>query len=128
MLASERREDRPKTCPEVGNFFKFLNFKVMFKLKFVLPMLAFVLAIGMSFAFTSEAPGDLVIEIDGQLYESPINCPGDGLNCIAKISKDGEELEVQVLREMPDGSYAPEMTSSPNLNVYPFSSLQPVNP
>ncbi|WP_420371264.1 DUF6520 family protein [Galbibacter orientalis] len=91
-------------------------------------MLAFVLAIGMSFAFTSEAPGDLVLEIDGVLYQSPIDCQGQGENCTARISIDGDVLEVQVLRETANGDYVDAKTGVPSTTVYPFSSLTEVTP
>jgi|SRR5690606_9172613 len=100
----------------------------MSKIKFVLPMLAFVLAIGMSFAFTNATEDDLVIEIEGNLYQSPINCDGAGLNCTTWISKDGNEMQVQVKREVAPGVYAPAETTQEDQTVYPFSSLTPVNP
>jgi len=100
----------------------------MRNLKSILPMLAFVLAIGMSFAFTSEAPGDLVLEIDGVLYQSPIDCQGQGQDCTAIISKDGVEQEVQVMRENANGDYVDATTSVPSTTVYPFSSLIEVTP
>jgi|SRR5690606_3751777 len=50
----------------------------MSKIKFVLPMLAFVLAIGMSFAFTSATEEGFYsigyIELDGQWYEVNVDC------------------------------------------------------
>jgi len=50
----------------------------MFKLKFVLPMLAFVLAIGMSFAFTNATEDDFYatgyVELDGQWYQVDVDC------------------------------------------------------
>jgi len=98
----------------------------MFKLKFILPMFAFVLAIGMSFAFTSEAPGDLVIEIDGQYYQSPINCTGTGLDCTANILKDGDVLEIQVQREVSPGIYENVKTTLNDTTVFDFDDLNPI--
>ena len=99
----------------------------MKKLKLILPMLAFVLAIGMSFAFSNRAPGDLVIKIDGQRYESPINCDGSGNNCTTWISKDGNIMEVQVERETAQGTYVPAVTGVPSTMVFEFTSLTPLN-
>lgn len=96
-------------------------------LKVMLPMLAFVLAIGMSFAFTSVAPGDLVIEIDGQLYESPINCGEGALPCTTWISKNGNVQEVLVKREISPGNYELETTANPDPSVFDVSSLTPIN-
>ncbi|MGS2737752.1 DUF6520 family protein [Sinomicrobium sp. M5D2P17] len=100
----------------------------MKRLKLILPSLAFVLAIGLAFAIEHKAPGDLVLEIDGVLYNSPIDCDGSGQNCTAQILKDGAVQEFQVLRETATGDYEPEETSAPNNTVFPFSSLTPVNP
>lgn len=100
----------------------------MFKLKFILPMFAFVLAIGMSFAFTSEAPGDLVIEIDGQLYESPINCGEGPLDCTTQITKDGNLQVVQVKREISPGNYINMKTAGQNHTVFDFYDLTPLQP
>lgn len=91
-------------------------------------MLAFVLAIGMSFAVEHKAPGDLVLEIDGVYYNSPIDCQGGGSDCIARISKDGNVLDVQVMREIAPGEYEKATTTEPNNAVYPFSSLSEATP
>ncbi|WP_417359636.1 DUF6520 family protein [Galbibacter sp.] len=99
----------------------------MKNIKLILPMLAFVLAIGMSFAFTSEAPDDLVILIDGVKYQSPIDCQGDGQNCTTWISKDGNVMEVQVERETDQGTYVPAATGVPSTMVFEFTSLTPLN-
>lgn len=96
--------------------------------KFIIPMLAFVMAIGLSFAVEHKDQGDLVLDINGVKYHSPIDCQGQGLNCTAWISKDGDELEVQVLRETANGDYVDAKTSAPNTTVYPFTSLTPVTP
>lgn len=100
----------------------------MRNIKLILPMLAFVLAIGMSFAFVDKAPGDLVVEIDGVYYNSPIDCPDDGQSCTARISKNGVVQEVQVLRVTATGQYVPEETGTQNTSIFQFSSLTPVNP
>jgi len=100
----------------------------MKQFKFIIPMLAFALAIGMSFAIEHRDTGDLVLDINGVKYHSPIDCPGQGENCTARISKDGVVQEVQVEREISPGNYAPAETSVPNTMVYLFSSLTPVTP
>lgn len=100
----------------------------MKNVKFIIPMLAFVMAIGFSFAVEHKAPGDLVLEIDGVKYESPISCQGEGEECTASILKDGDVLEVQVMRETSPGVYENETTTVKNSTVHPFSSLTPVTP
>ena len=95
-------------------------------LKVMLPMLAFVLAIGMSFAFSNRAPGDLVVEIDGQLYESPINCNGTAMDCTTWITKDGNLQEVQVKREISPGEYENVKTGTQDQSVFDFHDLTPL--
>ncbi|WP_417361507.1 DUF6520 family protein [Galbibacter sp.] len=100
----------------------------MKQFKFIIPMLAFVLAIGMSFAVEHKATGDLVLEINGVKYHSPVDCQGQGEDCTAWISKDGDVQEIQVKRETSPGVYEEAFTSVPNTTVYAFSSLIPVTP
>lgn len=100
----------------------------MKNLKLILPMLAFILAIGMSFAFTSAAEDDLVVQIDGQLYEAPINCSEGTQNCTTLISKNGDVLQVQVQRETASGDYEPAKTSTASNMVFDISSLTTINP
>lgn len=100
----------------------------MKNVKFIIPMLAFVMAIGLSFAVEHKVPGDIVLEIDGVLYQSPIDCQGQGQDCTVHISKDGTVQKVQVLRETANGDYVDATTSVPSDEVYPFSSLIPVTP
>lgn len=100
----------------------------MKQFKFIIPMLAFVLAIGMSFAVEHKAPGDLVLEIDGVYYNSPVDCSGQGTNCTATILIDGQEHKIQVERETADGDYVDATTNAPNTTVFPFSSLTEATP
>lgn len=100
----------------------------MKNIKIIIPMLAFVMAIGLSFAVEHKTPGDLVLNIDGVLYQSPIDCQGQEQNCTATISKDGVEQEVQVMRENADGDYEQALTGVKDDTVYPFSSLIEVTP
>lgn len=97
----------------------------MKNVKFIIPMLAFVMAIGLSFAVEHKAPGDILV-IDGIEYHSPIDCQGQDENCTVKISKDGVEMKVQVLRQNSDGDYVPATTGAQDPTVYPFSALTPI--
>lgn len=100
----------------------------MKNVKFIIPMLAFVMAIGLSFAVEPRDTDDLVLEIDGELYQSPIDCQGQGQSCTVQISKDGVEMEFQVKRETSSGSYVHATTAAKDNTVYQFSSLIPVTP
>ena len=65
----------------------------MFKFKFVLPMLAFVLAIGMSFAFTDAEVDEAVVGWYGPQYDRVqinVNCTGSLTDCTVQfIHEDG---------------------------------------
>src|SRR5690606_844753 len=65
----------------------------MKKLKFILPMLAFVLAIGMSFAFTNKpavVSGYYEISPGNRVQISNVNCPDGSFNCTVQfVNKNG---------------------------------------
>ena len=91
----------------------------MRKLKMILPMLAFILAIGMSFAFVKDTPKDFYtagyIQIDSIWYPIDVVCDDPGpYFCVVKI-----ENETQTYFVYPTPSItAPRITSdSPILKV-----------
>lgn len=85
----------------------------MKKFKFILPMLAFIMAIGMSFAFVNASGEDLyasgTIFIDGNPYAVEVNCSSGEENCLVTLEGDETETEYQVLDSMgnPLKSVAP---------------------
>lgn len=104
----------------------------MSKIKFVLPMLAFVLAIGMSFAFTNanEEDSSQAIIVHGVAYEANVNCGGQSENCMIQLT-DENNLPIQgeiyqVLGADSQGNYTVAIKSN---SADPFyvraSALQP---
>lgn len=91
----------------------------MRKLKMILPMLAFILAIGMSFAFVKDTPKDFYatgyIQIDSIWYPVDVDCGNPGVyNCIVIIQ--GETMTYEV-HAAPNNT-APRFSSdSPDLKV-----------
>lgn len=91
----------------------------MRKLKVILPMLAFILAIGMSFAFVKATPKDFYvsgyIQIDSIWYPVNVDCgdPGD-FECIVIIQGEIMAYEVHTAPSIT----SPRITSdSPILKV-----------
>ena len=88
----------------------------MFKLKFVLPMLAFVLAIGMSFAFTNATEDDYYatgfIQLEGTWYQVDVNCSTGDKACYATLNGDENEVEHQVY-DAPNGVPLKNITDDP---------------
>ncbi|HUH72762.1 MAG TPA: DUF6520 family protein [Chitinophagales bacterium] len=84
----------------------------MRKLKMILPMLAFILAIGMSFAFVKATPKDFYvtgyIQIDSIWYPVDVDCGDPGAYfCVAKIEN---ETELYVVHAAPSTT-APKFSS-----------------
>lgn len=71
----------------------------MKKLKMILPMLAFVLAIGVSFAFVNTTPEDFYatgyIQVDSIWYPVNVDCQRtENFNCLAQIEGEAELYDV----------------------------------
>lgn len=88
----------------------------MKKLKLILPMLAFVLAIGMSFAFTSATEDDYYatgfIQLEGTWYEVDVNCTNGDENCYAVLKGDENGMDHQVFNA-PNGAPLKNITEDP---------------
>ena len=93
----------------------------MFKFKFVLPMLAFVLAIGMSFAFTNATEDDYYVTgyviIENEQYPVEVNCDlNTNQNCTVEIDGlSGEFTVFDALTNQPikDGTGVAYQISDP---------------
>jgi len=107
----------------------------MSKIKFVLPMLAFVLAIGMSFAFTANEDvvmDDQAVLINGVAYRADTNCEGISHNCEIQLTdENGTPLEGEVYQVFgldSDGQYTiPLKSDSDEPTEVVKTTLQPVN-
>ena len=79
----------------------------MRNLKTILPMLAFVLAIGMSFAFVNATGEDYYatgyIELDNQWYGVNVDCTVEDENCKVILQGDATQFEHPVY-DAPDGA------------------------
>ncbi|MEH6681053.1 MAG: DUF6520 family protein [Sediminicola sp.] len=94
----------------------------MKKFKFILPLLAFVMAIGMSFAFVGTAGEDYYVAgyvtIDGQDYDVNVDCDlQTQQNCVVQI--DGLSGEFTV--------YDP-VTDEPLKSASPINSIPDPRP
>lgn len=101
----------------------------MIRLKLILPMLAFVLAIGMSFAFKNEPiVADNVIFYQGQPVEVGVDCLGNSNDCEIQLTDDaGNDIpgeRYQVFGLDAEGDYTIELkTDSFDPIKVPLSTL-----
>ncbi|WP_417197981.1 DUF6520 family protein [Bizionia sp.] len=80
----------------------------MKNLKLMLPMMAFIMAIGMSFAFNNSdyLLAEEVVKIGGTTYEVNANCNGETFNCRIQLTdQSGDPIPNEVYQV-----YGPDAT------------------
>jgi len=85
----------------------------MKNLKLILPMLVFIFAIGMSFAFENSTAEDYYatgfIQLDGTWYQVDVDCETGVEECKVILEEDEDEIEHPVF-DAPNGN----ILDSPN--------------
>lgn len=88
----------------------------MKKLKLILPMLAFIFAIGMSFAFVDATPEDYYatgfIQLDGTWYQVDVDCDSGLDECQVILEGDESQIEYPVF-DAPNGNILDSPTQNP---------------
>lgn len=71
-----------------------LNFKIMKKVKVIMPFMAFVMAIGLAFANTAEVKSGGWVERNGSPYQlKNAPCTGSGYTCKVIFANDPDGTE-----------------------------------
>lgn len=98
----------------------------MRKLKMILPMLAFILAIGMSFAFVKDTPKDFYatgyIQINSNWYPVNVDCQlVEDFKCVAQIKGETKLYDVhnapsETAQILKSASPEPKIINDPRLD------------
>lgn len=86
------------------------------KTKILLPVLAIVFAVGLSFAFVNMTGDDFYdtayIQLDGKWEPVQVNCPGNGTTCLVQIEGETTTHPVYAV-ENPGPNDLPLESNSP---------------